>query len=49
MGRYILLSLPGADFRFWCSSGFLVAFTRRMIGAAILPRSQGRAAVASRI
>jgi hypothetical protein len=34
----------GCRFRFWCSSGFLVVFTRRMIEAAKLPRSQGGAA-----
>ena len=47
----------GYRFRFWCSSGFLVVFTRRMlvvftrrmVEAAMLPRSQGRAAIATRI
>ena len=47
----------GYRFRFWCSSGFLVVFTRRMlvvftrrmVVAAMLPRSQGRAAIATRI
>ena len=34
----------GYRFQFWCSSGFLVVFTRRMVEAAMLPRSQGRAA-----
>jgi hypothetical protein len=27
----------GCRFRFWCSSGFLVVFTRRMTEAAMLP------------
>jgi hypothetical protein len=39
----------GCQFRFWCSSGFLVVFTRRMIEVAMLPRSQRRAAIATRI
>lgn len=39
----------GYRFRFWCSSGFLVVFTRRMVEAAMLPRSQGCAAIATRI
>lgn len=39
----------GYRFRFWCSSGFLVVFTRRMVEAAMLPPSQGRAAIATRI